>query len=58
MKELLLSTDTDKIVKISKRECMKLMEAELDKLDKDDKGEIAERIAAINVFVQRVHSQF
>ena len=32
--------DTDKNGKISKQECMKFMEAEFDKLDKDKNGEL------------------
>jgi len=39
-KELLLLMDTDKSGKISKREWMKFMEAEFDRLDKDKKGEL------------------
>jgi len=39
-KELLLLMDTDKNGKISKREWMKFMEAEFDRLDKDKKGEL------------------
>jgi Ca2+-binding EF-hand superfamily protein len=37
---LLLLIDTDENGKISKREWMKFMEAEFDRLDKDKKGQL------------------
>jgi Ca2+-binding EF-hand superfamily protein len=39
-RELLLLMDTDKNGKISKREWMRFMEAEFDRLDKDKTGQI------------------
>jgi hypothetical protein len=39
-KEMLLLMDTDKSGKISKREWMRFMEAEFDRLDAEKKGEI------------------
>ena len=38
--ELLLLMDTDKNGKVSKKEWMKFMEAEFDRLDEDKKGEL------------------
>jgi len=43
VKELLLLMDTDKNGKISKQEWMKFMEAEFDRVDKDNKGEIDQK---------------
>jgi hypothetical protein len=40
VKQLLLLIDTDENGKISKREWMKFMEAEFDRLDKDKKGQL------------------
>jgi hypothetical protein len=40
VKQLLLLMDTDKKGKISKREWMKFMEAEFERLDKDKKGQV------------------
>ena len=40
VKQLLLLVDADKNGKISKEEWMKFMEAELDRLDKDKKGQL------------------
>jgi hypothetical protein len=43
VKQLLLLIDTDKSGKISKREWMKFMEAEFDRLDKNKSGELDAR---------------
>jgi len=40
VKQLLLLMDTDKNGKITKREWMKFMEAEFDRLDKDKSGDL------------------
>jgi|SRR5271165_1173614 len=40
VKQLLLLMDTDKNGKISKKEWMKFMEAEFDRLDKDKSGDL------------------
>jgi Ca2+-binding EF-hand superfamily protein len=41
VKELVLLMDADKNGKISKQEWMKFMEAEFDRLDKDNSGELS-----------------
>ena len=57
-KELLLLMDTDKSGKISKREWMKFMEAEFDRLDKDKKGELdPKELIESRVFVEHVPFQ-
>ena len=56
VKELLLLVDTYKNGKISKQEWMKFMEAEFDRLDKDNKGEIDRKeLLHSMVSVRRVH---
>ncbi|MFZ0863236.1 MAG: hypothetical protein WB781_26000 [Candidatus Sulfotelmatobacter sp.] len=55
VKELLLLMDTDKNGKVSKQEWMKFMEAEFDRLDKDNRGEIDQKeLLQSTVSVRRV----
>jgi 5S rRNA maturation endonuclease (ribonuclease M5) len=55
VKQLLLFMDTDKDGKISKQELMKYMDAEFDRLDKDQTGELdAKELAQSQVGVRRV----
>ena len=54
VKQLLLLMDTDRNGKISKREFMRFMEAEFDRLDKDKSGELDVReLAQSRVRVSR-----
>jgi hypothetical protein len=54
VKQLLLLMDTDENGKISKQEWIKFMEAEFDRLDRDQKGQLdAKEVAQLKLRVSR-----